>query len=113
MSPISGVLFYSEVGSLTVGKEYIPTVKKVANDNGIPVETLDNEQLQATFPFLNFGNEDIAIYEQKNAGHISPRKLVRAQLLAALDAGCDVIREIVKEVTEIKMANGTPVMKVR
>jgi sarcosine oxidase len=73
------------------------------------VETapLDEVGLKRQFPYFAFPAGSAGIFEAKGAGHISPRKLVRAQSLLAEKAGAAMIRD---HVISIREESGTAVV---
>ncbi|EAQ03687.1 hypothetical protein OB2597_10606 [Pseudooceanicola batsensis HTCC2597] len=95
----SGIRFYSEVGCLMAGPEGSPQVENmraVAARDAIPCEEHDDASLSGRFPCFAFPPDTAALFEAKDAGHISPRALTRAQIVAATRAGA---RHIAAEVT--------------
>jgi glycine/D-amino acid oxidase-like deaminating enzyme len=95
----SGIRFYSEVGCLVVGPgrggtdSYIDDVVGAADRLKIAFDSLDGDGLAARFPFFAFPGGSEGVHERRGAGHISPRRLVKAQSLLAENAGARVIRE--------------------
>ena len=81
----SGVKFHSAVGCLAVGVRRGPYLAAVRQEG---LEDLDASQLLAMWPDLRLdatlfsldNNEYGGLYERGMAGHVSPRKLLRAQL---------------------------------
>jgi glycine/D-amino acid oxidase-like deaminating enzyme len=63
-----------------------------AEDLGVPVDRLDEEQLAAAYPSLRFEPGHVALREQ-DAFILNPRALVQAELSAALDAGATLVRD--------------------
>ncbi len=99
---LSGIQFYHEVGSLVLGRaggEYTRTVLSLSADLGEQATLLDSRQLHSQFPFIAQCDTVEGIFTNQNAGHISARNLLRAQQLLAEKGGCDVIRDIVREIT--------------
>jgi sarcosine oxidase len=96
ISAESGVEFYREVGVLHVGPgdgNDVATVGKVAAEAGIFCEAYDGAGLAARFPYLGFAAGTRGYFEPRNAGYISPRRLVAAQTVAAERAGARIIAE--------------------
>jgi len=96
ISAESGVEFYREVGVLHVGPgESTDTVAvgKIAAEAGILCEAYDDTGLAERFPFLRSTAGMQGYFEPRNAGYISPRRLVRAQTIAAERAGARIIDE--------------------
>ncbi|KAK3096948.1 hypothetical protein FSP39_005057 [Pinctada imbricata] len=97
----SGIHFYDEVGCMSVGEiggDYLTPISENNERQGIKARKMDPKETKQEFPFLNFSTNDGAVYESEQAGYISPRKLVQAQLKVAKQNGCDVMRDVVKEV---------------
>ncbi|BAV52222.1 sarcosine oxidase [Mesorhizobium sp. 113-1-2] len=103
ISAESGVEFYREVGVLHVGPREstdIASVGKIAAEAGIRCEAYDDTALAERFPFLKSTAGMRGYFEPRNAGHISPRRLVRAQTIAAERAGARIIDEPVLGISE-------------
>jgi sarcosine oxidase len=86
ISAESGVEFYREVGVLHVGpgaSKEIASFAENAAEAGILWEAYDDAGLAERFPFLGFTAGMQGYFEPQNAGYISPRRLVRAQTIAA------------------------------
>jgi sarcosine oxidase len=96
VSAASGVEFYREVGVLHLGPgetTNIASVGKIAAEAGIFCEAYDDAGLAKRFPFLGSTTGMQGYFEPGNAGYISPRRLVRAQTIAAERAGARIIDE--------------------
>ena len=92
-----GISFYKEIGFLSVGPKfgkYIESVKDVARNLNISVETFSSPAIKDFYPYLNFKDYNEFVLTRKKAGHISPRKLVRAQKKIAAKQGCDIIDDV-------------------
>jgi len=103
ISAESGVEFYREVGVLHVGPREgtdIASVGKIAAEAGIRCEAYDDTALAERFPFLKSTAGMSGYFEPRNAGYISPRRLVRAQTIAAERAGARIIDEPVLGISE-------------
>lgn len=102
----SGVEFYSEVGCLVVGpprnsaENYIGRVAAAAAKLGVSTENLDKDALGRKFPYFQFSQGSDGIFEARDAGHINPRKLVKAQTILAQRQGTSIIRETVISAVE-------------
>jgi sarcosine oxidase len=102
----SGIDFYSEVGCLIVGPKrgespsYVANVLDAAGRLGVATETLADEALAKRFPYFAFPQASEGIWEAKNAGHINPRRLVKAQNLMAERQGVERIAETVASVVQ-------------
>lgn len=96
ISSESGVEFYREVGVLHVGSGESPDVASVSGitaEAGILCEAYNDVGLAERFPFLRSTAGMQGYFEPRNAGYISPRRLVRAQTIAAERAGARIINE--------------------
>ncbi|KRR23413.1 NAD(P)/FAD-dependent oxidoreductase [Bradyrhizobium retamae] len=96
ISAESGMEFYREVGVLHVGpgeNRDVASVGKIAVEAGILCEAYDDTALAERFPFLRSTAGMQGYFEPRNAGYISPRRLVRAQTIAAERAGARIIDE--------------------
>jgi sarcosine oxidase len=96
ISAESGVEFYREVGVLHVGPGESPNVAsvgKITTEAGILCEAYNDTGLAERFPFLSLTAGMQGYFEPQHAGYISPRRLVRAQTIAAERAGARIIDE--------------------
>lgn len=95
----SGIQFYAPVGCLVSGPKrggdngYVGDVVDAAEKLGVQTELFDDAGLKAKFPFFSFLAGSEGVYEPRGAGHISPRRLVKAQSLLAEKAGARVIKQ--------------------
>ncbi|MFK0163418.1 NAD(P)/FAD-dependent oxidoreductase [Rhizobium sp. NPDC090279] len=95
----SGIRFYAPVGCLVTGpmrggdNGYVGDVVDAAQRLGVQTEIFDDAGLKAKFPFFSFASASEGVYEPHGAGHISPRRLVKAQSLLAEKAGARVIKQ--------------------
>jgi sarcosine oxidase len=96
ISAESGVEFYREVGVLHVGpgeSTDVASVGKICAEDGILCEAYNDTGLAERFPFLRSTAGMQGYFEPRNAGYISPRRLVRAQTIAAERTGARIIDE--------------------
>lgn len=106
----SGIDFYTEAGCLAVAP---PESANLANRNragislGVETASFDGAGLKRHFPFFAFPVGSAGLFEAKGAGHISPRRLVKAQSLLAEKAGATVIRD---HATSIREEGGAAVV---
>lgn len=92
----SGIDFYREVGCVVVApdaSDYLEKTRQAAVSLGVETSLLDKVGLKAAFPFFVFPEGGAGVFEARGAGHISPRKLVKAQSLLAERAGATIIRD--------------------
>ncbi|MBW9055424.1 NAD(P)/FAD-dependent oxidoreductase [Rhizobium mesosinicum] len=94
----SGIYFYTEAGCVGVapaGSDYLRDARQAAVSLGVETVSLDEGGLKSQFPYFAFPSSSAGIFEAKGAGHISPRKLVKAQSLLAEKAGATVVRDYI------------------
>jgi sarcosine oxidase len=102
----SGIAFYTPVGCLVVGPkrggadDYVEKTAAAAASLGIQSPPIGDEELKRRFPFFNLPAGSEGVHEESSAGHISPRNLVRAQSLAAENAGATVIGDFAVSIRE-------------
>ena len=98
----SGVAFHGPVGSLLVGAagggfEALPEACKAAP---VRFDRLDDAGLAERFPMLHFGAGSLGFHERDGAGWISPRKLAKAQAIAAQRLGAERLVATARALTE-------------
>ncbi|EDQ92774.1 uncharacterized protein MONBRDRAFT_4779 [Monosiga brevicollis MX1] len=81
----SGVNFYTESGYLLVGRpqtkdSYYAQARHTVISEGVSAEVLDRAALGVRFPALQLPPHCEGLYQARGAGHISPRRMVAAQL---------------------------------
>ncbi|MFB9951778.1 NAD(P)/FAD-dependent oxidoreductase [Rhizobium puerariae] len=103
----SGIDFYSGTGCLIVGPKrtgqppsYVGNVIDAAGKLGVATETLADAGLAGRFPFFAFPKDSEGVWEPENAGHINPRRLVKAQALLAERQGAAIVPETVLSVRQ-------------
>ena len=82
-----GLDFHTERGVVMAGPEgsaAMARIGEVAAREGIACDRLDDAGLAARFPDFRFPSGTVAWHEPRNAGHVSPRRMVAAQSRAAL-----------------------------
>jgi sarcosine oxidase len=92
----SGVDFYREAGALHVGRgdsRDVTSVGDICAEEGIACEAYREAGLAERFPYLGPAVGTLGYFEPRNAGYISPRRLVRAQTIAAERAGARIVAE--------------------
>jgi len=92
----SGIRFYSPVGCMMAGpsdSQQAADMEQIAARDGIPCTRLNRTQLTDRFPFFDFPDDTIGLLETQDAGHISPRRLVSAQIKLAKANGAQHIAE--------------------
>jgi sarcosine oxidase len=90
----TGVTFYQEVGALAVGqtsgqsRQYLDALIATAETLGTEIQILDRAALKAQFPYFQFYEDALGIWQPHQAGYISPRKHQQAQCQAVkMDGG--------------------------
>jgi len=68
----------------------------------VPCALLDQDALNAKFPFFRFPQGHTGAFEPDRAGHVSPRRLVAAQTKAAKSLGATLLPETVQGIDEQK-----------
>ncbi|MEX0172848.1 NAD(P)/FAD-dependent oxidoreductase [Streptomyces sp. LMG1-1-1.1] len=101
----SGIDFFHECGSLALAATslagHTDHMISAGRDDGVVVERLSDVETRQEFPCLcppPMAGGVEALLERKNAGHINPRRLVRAQLELATAAGARLLRGTVASV---------------
>ncbi|MBX5157758.1 MULTISPECIES: FAD-dependent oxidoreductase [unclassified Rhizobium] len=107
----SGIDFYREAGCVVVAldrSDYLEKTRQAAVLLDVETSLLDAAGLKAAFPFFAFPDGAAGVFEARGAGHISPRKLVKAQSLLAERAGAAVICD---HVVSIRSEGGSAVVE--
>jgi sarcosine oxidase len=117
----SGISFYGEKGCLISGfttgrsQRYVADIRSAAAKLGVASDDLDDGALAERFSFFRFPAGSDAVFEQKGAGHISPRRLVAAQSRLAEIAGARIVDDYATALrqkdgyAEITLSNGQSV----
>lgn len=95
--------FYREAGALHVGNSQttdVASVGTICAEDGIACEEYRDARLAERFPYLKSTAGMQGFFEPRNAGYISPRRLVRAQTIAAERAGAGIIDEAALGISE-------------
>ncbi len=102
----SGISFFSEVGCLFAGPParpglgYLGRALQINQMLDLDVETLTPAALRARFPQFSLNPSFDGYFEQRRAGHINPRALVRAQTKLAKQGGATIIDATVTSVRD-------------
>jgi sarcosine oxidase len=100
---VSGVSFFSEVGSLMAGPEGTVQMQRLDSTrqrDSVPCDVLRDDELAHQFPYFDFHPGTIGFHERSNAGHINPRRMVRAQIAAATAQGATLLRDVVQGIDD-------------
>lgn len=104
----SGIAFFTEAGALIAGgPEYMARVAGHQDGIKIDYEALDKGGLADRFPFLSLPEGFTGFYEPREAGYISPRRLVAAQTEAARRHGATIIPEEARLAGEGRVATAS------
>jgi len=99
----SGIGFYTEAGCVVVapaGSDYTRNTKDAADSLDVETRMLDADSLKQAFPYFALPQNCEGVFQQKDAGHISPRRLVQAQSMIAEKRGAIVIRDYVTAIRD-------------
>ncbi|XP_077991748.1 uncharacterized protein LOC144445969 [Glandiceps talaboti] len=111
----TGVKFYNEVGHVVMcknGRPYIEKIKKISRTMNVKTQELDYSSLSIKYPYLSCQLHDVGILQSVGAGYINPRSQLRAQQTAAYLQGCDIVDDVVDQVTETNQSDSSRCMKV-
>ena len=89
-----GIKFYNPVGYMSIGCQ-----KYLDSHTNKDFVRLGREDLREKLGYMNFSDDDCALFDEQG-GWINPRKLVDAEILVSSKHGCDVLRNVVCEITE-------------
>jgi len=98
----TGISFYKDTGQITVSgmHPYLDELKNCATSHKLNHLILDDKGIASTFPFLNFQKGMTGIFEIGTAGHIDPRKFIKAQVEATKTYGGQIIEETVIQIKD-------------
>ena len=112
----SGIRFFEPVGFLHIadgGSDRLAQAEAVGRDHGVRFDRLDTAGLRQRFPYLAVQDGEHGLHEQDTAGYVSPRKLVAAQIAAAVAGGAERVDSPATRVTavpsgvEVETADGS------
>ena len=101
-----GQEFFAPSGALIAGPEdgagadFIQNVQRNADVDGVDYKPFRGQALKERFPYFDFPDGILALYEAENAGWLDPRAHVRAEIAAAMAQGVTVIRDEVARLDE-------------
>lgn len=97
----SGIRFYTECGALMAGgQSFMDRIEVGRAKYHVPCEVMDHATLANRFAFFTFPQHFSGAHEPHQAGHISPRKLVAAQVNAAQHFGASILAATVTGLDE-------------
>lgn len=100
----SGVPFFSDVGALIAGPGDSAPLRNVAAVQAaadIACDRLEGAALAERFPYFDFPAGTVGWHEPSGAGYVSPRRLARAQGIAAERAGARIVEAIATGIDEV------------
>ncbi|MHA3978949.1 FAD-dependent oxidoreductase [Halovulum sp. GXIMD14794] len=89
-----GIRFFTQCGALMAGPEtsaFIAETEATLRRTETRAQRLDRAAMARAFPALAFPEGFAGFHEAEGAGHISPRKLVAAQTIAARKLGARIV----------------------
>lgn len=95
--------FYTETGCAIAGPKDSPLIAEMAKTvqaENITCSTYQDGEISTVLPMLSFPAGTSLTLEPENAGHISPRRLVAAQIAAAKRQGATHLPQIATNITE-------------
>ncbi|MBN8931979.1 MAG: FAD-dependent oxidoreductase, partial [Rhizobium pusense] len=102
----SGIRFFTEAGCLFTGNgkglagDYVSRALSSADRLGLGIETLGHDVLADRFPMFSLPADQGGYFEARNAGHVNPRALVKAQCAIAEAQGARLLRETVTHIRD-------------
>lgn len=97
----TGVKFHFPVGGLRATPDTsdptdtVESAQRIGREWGVDFDTLDRVGLAQYFPYWAFPETATGLWERGEAGYINPRSLVKAQLIAAIQNGAELVQETV------------------
>ncbi len=102
----SGIRFFTEAGCLFTGNgkglagDYVSRALSSADRLGLGIETLRHDVLADRFSMFSLPADHGGYFEARNAGHVNPRALVKAQCAIAEAQGARLLRETVAHIRD-------------
>lgn len=109
----SGIRFFTEAGCLFTGNgkglagDYVSRALSSAGRLGLGVETIGSDRLVGRFAMFSLPADHNGYFEARNAGHVNPRALVKAQCTVAAAQGARLVRETAAHIRDT--SNGVEV----
>jgi glycine/D-amino acid oxidase-like deaminating enzyme len=104
----SGIAFFTEAGALIAGRpDYMAKVASARSGVPVTFDALDAAALADRFPFFRFPPDFHGDHEPRNAGYLSPRRLVAAQTEAARRHGAQVVDETATSVADGRVSTAS------
>ncbi|XP_077989465.1 uncharacterized protein LOC144443794 [Glandiceps talaboti] len=110
----TGVPFFSEVGVAIIANQDDQYLEKSVENANFEKENflfVRKDELTKKYSFMSIKENEIAVLQTKKAGHVSARAQIVAQQTAAHLQGCDIIDDVVDQVTETNQSDGSKCMK--
>ena len=95
--------FYTEAGCAIAGPKNSPIMAQMAQTvqaEKIACASYNDGEIATALPMLSFPSGTSLTIERQNAGHISPRRLVAAQIAAAKKFGATHLPQVATDITE-------------
>lgn len=92
----SGIRFFTNSGYLGIGApgtDYIERSVAAGEALGADITRMDAAAMRVRFPFLSVPDDADGLHEGHNAGHLSPRAMVRAQAEVARAQGAAIVND--------------------
>ncbi|XP_071844573.1 uncharacterized protein [Apostichopus japonicus] len=115
LETLSGINFFSEVGSLICreeGSNFCEDVEKLSQELGFDITICTAKELNHLFPAVKTRPFRKYWYAKNSSGYISPRSLISAQQKVAASQGCRIVTDTVLTVNET-LRMGQKVIYVR
>lgn len=111
----SGIPFFTNSRYLGIGgpgTDFLDRAEAAGRALGGDLCKLNAGEIRDRFPYLSVSDDTHGLFENRNAGHINPRAMVRAQTEAARKRGAEIVNDRVTAVrptpggVEVELAGG-------
>lgn len=92
----TGIRFFTPSGYLGyggAGAHYLESSERTGRAHDAEVTRLSTNELRRAYPYLCLPDGTVAICEIGTAGHLSPRRMIEAQNVAAIQQGARIVRD--------------------
>lgn len=112
----SGIPFFTNSRYLGIGStdtSYLDRAAAAGRSLGADLTRMDAPGIRALYPFLSVPDDVDGLHEDKNAGHLNPRAMVRAQTEVARKRGATIVNDRATAIRpvpggiEVELADGT------
>lgn len=100
----SGIPFFTNSRYLGIGgtdTSFLDRAEAAGRALGADLTRLDAQGVRALYPFLSVPDDADGLYEDRHAGHLNPRAMVRAQTEAARNRGATIVNDRVTEIRSV------------